>query len=61
MANMQEIIQKYNLENLGGNDNFINDKFDAREWSAPIIQEPQVLKEYLDASGILVQLSKKLQ
>ena len=28
MATMQEIIKKYNLENLGGNDNFINDKFE---------------------------------
>ena len=60
MATMQEIIQKYNLENLGGNDNFINDKFDAREWSAPIIQEPQVLKEYLDASGIVGSTIKEI-
>lgn len=60
MATMQEIIKKYNLENLGGNDNFINDKFDAREWSAPIIQEPQVLKEYLDASGIVGSTIKEI-
>lgn len=60
MATMQEIIKKYNLENLGSNDNFINDKFDAREWSAPIIQEPQVLKEYLDASGIVGSTIKEI-
>lgn len=60
MATMQEIIQKYNLQNLGGNDNFINDKFDAREWSAPIIQEPQVLKEYLVASGIVGSTIKEI-
>ena len=60
MATMQEIIQKYNLENIGGKDNFINDKFDAREWSAPIIQEPQVLKEYLDASGIVGSTIKEI-
>ena len=28
MATMQKIIQKYNLENLGGNDNFINEKLE---------------------------------
>lgn len=60
MATMQEIIKKYNLENLGGNDNFVNDKFDAKEWSAPIIQEPQVLKEYLDASGIVGSTIKEI-
>lgn len=60
MATMQEIIKKYNLKNLGGNDNFVNDKFDAREWSAPIIQEPQVLKEYLDASGIVGSTIKEI-
>lgn len=60
MATMQEIIKKYNLENLGGNDNFVNDKFDAKEWSAPIIQEPHILKEYLDASGIVGSTIKEI-
>lgn len=60
MATMQEIIQKYNLKNLGGNNNFVNDKFNAREWSAPIIQEPHILKEYLDASGIVGSTIKEI-
>lgn len=60
MATMQEIIKKYNLKNLGGNDNFVNNKFDAREWSAPIIQEPRILKEYLDASGIVGSTIKEI-
>lgn len=60
MATMQDIIKKYNLENLGGSDNFDNNKFDARKWSAPIIQDPKILKEYLDASGIVGATIKEI-
>lgn len=60
MQTMQEVIQKYKLKNLGGSDNFKNDEFDAIEWSAPIIQEPRILKEYLDASGIVGSTIKEI-
>ena len=60
MQTMQEVIQKYKLKNLGGSDNFKNDEYDAIEWSAPIIQGPRILKEYLDASGIVGSTIKEI-
>ena len=53
MDHVEDVIKKYNFKNMGGHDNFTNCEYDAREWSAPIIQKPKELMEYLKAIGII--------
>lgn len=56
--NIIEFIQKNKLKTLDGTDRF-SKLFCGSDWSAPFIQQPSILKEYVNIIGLVVQKLKK--
>ncbi|WP_074816725.1 hypothetical protein [Selenomonas ruminantium] len=50
---VKDFISLNNLQTLGGTDTFDSKEFNGREWSAPFIQQPSVLKEFIKIIGLI--------
>lgn len=49
---MEKFTLDHHLQTLGGTDEF-QEKFSDYEWSAPVIQQPDLLKEYVHLIGLI--------
>lgn len=49
----EDSISLTDLPTLGGHNEFINNKWDVYKWSAPYIQDPAVLEQYVYSLGLV--------
>mgnify|MGYP006939743482 CR=1 FL=1 len=52
MDKAEQFIQKHHIQTLGSKNNF-KEEFSGYQWSAPIIQQPDLLKEYVHLIGLI--------
>lgn len=52
MDKIEQFIQEHHIQTLGGKDDF-KEEFSRYEWSAPILQQPSHLEEYVHLIGLI--------